>query len=97
MAVSMDLPDDTSPFGSIHPRDKTDVAERLFLGARSIAYNETNVYWTGPICDKVQITHLNDELIVITIVYKEDSLTEHGIEIRVLNGQFRVIHYKIKT
>jgi len=48
MAVAYDLPDDTSPFWTIHPRDKETVAERLFLGAQNLAYYE-NTYWTGPI------------------------------------------------
>jgi len=40
MAVAMDLLDSESPYRSIHPREKTTVAERLLLGARAIAYNE---------------------------------------------------------
>ncbi|KAB5575111.1 hypothetical protein PHYPO_G00217050 [Pangasianodon hypophthalmus] len=35
MAVAVDLPDESSPWGSIHPRDKQDVAYRLVLGARA--------------------------------------------------------------
>ncbi|XP_035479437.1 sialate O-acetylesterase [Scophthalmus maximus] len=48
MAVAMDLPDETSPFGTIHPRYKRDVAHRLTLGARAVAYNEKNVHFQGP-------------------------------------------------
>ncbi|XP_076846235.1 sialate O-acetylesterase isoform X2 [Brachyhypopomus gauderio] len=48
MAVAMDLPDETSPWGSIHPRDKQDVAYRLVLGARAVAYGEKNVSFQGP-------------------------------------------------
>jgi len=33
MAVTMDLGDPKSPYGSEHPRDKQDVAERLAQGA----------------------------------------------------------------
>ncbi|XP_034404460.1 sialate O-acetylesterase isoform X2 [Cyclopterus lumpus] len=48
MAVALDLPDAKSPFGSIHPRDKQDVAHRLILGAMAVAYNEKNVSFRGP-------------------------------------------------
>ncbi|XP_045171966.1 sialate O-acetylesterase-like isoform X2 [Mercenaria mercenaria] len=39
MAVAVDLPDFTSPYNSIHPRDKQDVASRLVLSALPVAYN----------------------------------------------------------
>lgn len=32
----------------IHPRDKQDVAYRLTLGARAVAYNEKDVQFLGP-------------------------------------------------
>ena len=48
MAVAMDLPDDESPTGDIHPRDKTTVADRLILGARALVYKE-KVVFQGPI------------------------------------------------
>ena len=51
MAVAMDLPDDNSPFGSIHPRDKATVADRLVLGARAIVYGESGINFQGPIID----------------------------------------------
>ena len=49
MAVAMDLGDPTSPYGSIHPRDKQDVGARLALAGRAIAYGDTAVYYSGPI------------------------------------------------
>ncbi|XP_077467476.1 sialate O-acetylesterase isoform X2 [Stigmatopora argus] len=48
MAVAMDLPDENSPYGTIHPRDKQDVAYRLTLGAQAVAYNEKDVAFLGP-------------------------------------------------
>ncbi|XP_073706545.1 sialate O-acetylesterase isoform X2 [Garra rufa] len=48
MAVAIDVPDEKSPFGSIHPEDKQDVAYRLVLGARAVAYGEKNVSFQGP-------------------------------------------------
>ncbi|NWX46876.1 SIAE acetylesterase, partial [Steatornis caripensis] len=63
MAVAMDLGDERSPYGrrlpaanpssllfpgSIHPRDKQSVAQRLQLGARAVAYGEKDVVFQGP-------------------------------------------------
>lgn len=47
MAVALDLPDETSPYGTIHPRDKQDVAYRLTLGAKVVAYNNILTF-NGP-------------------------------------------------
>lgn len=45
MAVAMDLPDFKSPYGSVHPRDKQDVAKRLVIGGLAIGYGiETEKY-----------------------------------------------------
>ncbi|XP_062861210.1 sialate O-acetylesterase [Trichomycterus rosablanca] len=56
MAVTIDLPDETSPWGSIHPRDKQDVAFRLVLGAQAVAYEKTEVSFQGPFPRTVQIS-----------------------------------------
>ncbi|XP_057295620.1 sialate O-acetylesterase-like [Hydractinia symbiolongicarpus] len=81
MAVAMDLPDNASPFSSVHPRYKSDIADRLVLGARNIAYNE-ETYWTGPIIDKVLVSTKCDDTCVLTVIYKKDSVKTFGIEIR---------------
>lgn len=49
MAVSMDLGDPSSPYGSVHPRDKEDVGARLALAGRAIAYSDNTVYYSGPL------------------------------------------------
>ena len=49
MAVAMDLGDPTSPFGTVHPRDKQDVGKRLAWAGRVIAYGDRAVYYTGPL------------------------------------------------
>ncbi|XP_054649938.1 sialate O-acetylesterase isoform X2 [Dunckerocampus dactyliophorus] len=72
MAVTMDLPDDTSPYGTIHPRDKQDVAYRLTLGARAVAYNDTDVAFLGPFPQKILSTpmHVNityDQIVSVTL------------------------------
>ncbi|XP_034556643.1 sialate O-acetylesterase [Notolabrus celidotus] len=53
MAVALDLPDKTSPYGTIHPRDKQDVAFRLTLGARAVAYHEKGVPFLGPFPEQI--------------------------------------------
>ncbi|KAF7219404.1 sialate O-acetylesterase [Nothobranchius furzeri] len=53
MAVAFDLPDKTSPYGTIHPRDKQDVAHRLMLGARAVAYGEKDVPFLGPFPNQI--------------------------------------------
>ncbi|KAM4651390.1 sialate O-acetylesterase isoform 2-T2 [Discoglossus pictus] len=71
MAVAMDLCDEKSPYGSIHPRDKQTVAYRLYLGARAIAYGDSNVAFQGPFPDKFNIDY-TDSYIYIT--YDQDLL-----------------------
>ncbi|XP_008279893.1 sialate O-acetylesterase [Stegastes partitus] len=58
MAVALDLPDETSPYGTIHPRDKQDVAYRLTLGARAVAYNEKDVPFLGPFPTQILSTQM---------------------------------------
>jgi len=47
-AITLDLGDFSSPFGSIHPRHKIPVGDRLAFGAEAVAYNSSSSYWTGP-------------------------------------------------
>jgi len=47
-ATAIDLGDPTSPFGSIHPRDKQDVGLRLSLSARAISFQE-KIPYKGPL------------------------------------------------
>ncbi|TNM93463.1 hypothetical protein fugu_001639 [Takifugu bimaculatus] len=56
MAVAMDLPDETSKGDAIHPREKKAVAYRLTLGARAVAYNETDVLFQGPFPNQILST-----------------------------------------
>ncbi|BFZ09709.1 hypothetical protein BsWGS_12745 [Bradybaena similaris] len=51
MAVAIDLPDFNSTYGSIHPRDKKDVADRLTLSGLAVAYGRPEVY-QGPFPSK---------------------------------------------
>lgn len=47
-AIGIDLTDRTSPYGSVHIRDKSSVAKRLAAGAIAVAYNSSTTYWQGP-------------------------------------------------
>ncbi|KAK7160077.1 hypothetical protein R3I93_007894 [Phoxinus phoxinus] len=67
MAVAIDVPDIKSPWGSIHPEDKEDVAYRLVLGARAVAYGEKNVSFQGPFPTQAM---LNQSF--ISIVFNQD-------------------------
>ena len=55
MAVTIDLGDPTSPYGNIHPRDKQDVGLRLAVGARSVAFNDSEAYYLGMLPQKAQV------------------------------------------
>ncbi|XP_048418355.1 sialate O-acetylesterase isoform X2 [Stegostoma tigrinum] len=68
MAVAMDLGDEESPYGVIHPRDKQDIAYRLYLGARAVAYGETAVVFQGPFPKEVQLKNSRE----LTITYTEE-------------------------
>ncbi|KAF3693001.1 Sialate O-acetylesterase [Channa argus] len=67
MAVAIDLPDKKSPYGTIHPRDKQDVAYRLTLGARAVAYNEKAVPFLGPFPSQILYTG-----IYVNITYDQE-------------------------
>ncbi|XP_053125723.1 sialate O-acetylesterase isoform X2 [Hemicordylus capensis] len=65
MAVAMDLCDDESPYGSIHPRDKQSVAHRLYLGALALAYGKKGATFQGPYPEKVELVAASGLLNVI--------------------------------
>ena len=82
MAVAMDLGDPTSPYGSIHPRDKQDVGARLTLAGRAVAYGDTDVYYTGPIATKAKLRQEKSVKHVIVVklsilIYRLDA-KHHG-------------------
>ena len=55
MAVAIDLGDPTSPYGSVHPRDKQDVGDRLSRAGMAVVYGNKNVYYQGPIATSASI------------------------------------------
>ena len=80
MAVAMDLGDPTSPFGSVHPRDKQDVGYRLALAGRAIAYHDESVYYTGPIAIKASVDFKG----YIVVTYS--NLKDNKLEVRTHYG-----------
>jgi len=52
MAVAMDLPDDDSPYGAVHPRDKQDVGKRLSMASFHYVYG-LNFSGSGPVIQSV--------------------------------------------
>lgn len=49
MAIAVDWGDATSPYTDIHPRYKQQVAARLANAGLAVAYDRSEIYWTGPI------------------------------------------------
>lgn len=80
MATAIDLRDDGSPWGSIHPRYKQDVADRLLLSALTVAYNKPGKKYQGPFPTRYFMDP-NGKTFLIT--YDQDS-TE--IEVRTTEG-----------
>ncbi|XP_063167154.1 sialate O-acetylesterase isoform X2 [Candoia aspera] len=74
MAVTIDLGDSESPYGSIHPRDKRTVAYRLHLGALAIAYGERSITFQGPYPQKVQV---NETHRLLNITFEEHIQLRH--------------------
>lgn len=59
-------------FNSIHPEDKQDVAFRLVLGARAVAYGEKNVSFQGPFPTQAVLDNS-----YVTIVFNQDIKASH--------------------
>uniref|UniRef100_A0A8C5EK07 Sialate O-acetylesterase-like n=1 Tax=Gouania willdenowi TaxID=441366 RepID=A0A8C5EK07_GOUWI len=73
MAVAFDLPDEKSPYGTIHPRDKQDVALRLLLGARAVAYNQKDVLFQGPFPLQIESSQMQINVTYDQIVNVDSS------------------------
>ena len=78
----MDLGDPTSPFGSVHPRDKQDVGYRLALAGRAVAYKQEGLYYAGPIANSAIIDHLTPGFVIINYTIPEG----YSLEIRSHSG-----------
>ncbi|XP_015284889.1 PREDICTED: sialate O-acetylesterase [Gekko japonicus] len=74
MAVALDLCDGSSPYGSIHPRDKQSVAYRLHLGALAVAYGKENVTFQGPYPEQVLV---DAALKILNVTYNQNIHLHH--------------------
>ncbi|KAL8173776.1 UNVERIFIED_CONTAM: hypothetical protein K2H54_024831 [Gekko kuhli] len=74
MAVALDLCDGSSPYGSIHPRDKQSVAYRLHLGALAVAYGKENVTFQGPYPQQVLV---DAALKILNVTYSQNIQLHH--------------------
>uniref|UniRef100_A0A8D0BS21 Sialic acid acetylesterase n=1 Tax=Salvator merianae TaxID=96440 RepID=A0A8D0BS21_SALMN len=89
MAVTIDLGDENSPYGSIHPRDKQSVAYRLYLGALALAYAEKSTVFQGPYPQNIQVDVLHKN---ITVTYEESILLRN-----LDNKTFEVCCFSMET
>ncbi|KAK3091603.1 hypothetical protein FSP39_021102 [Pinctada imbricata] len=89
MAVALDLPDFQSPYGTVHPRYKHDIARRLVLSALAVAYHEKGFDFQGPFPSSYTLNSAKTQL---TIEYDHGKTpieirTNHGFEIHCPKGQ----------
>lgn len=77
---------------SIHPRFKKDVAYRLVLGARAVAYGEKGVSFQGPFPAKIQF----DQSSILSIIFDQEiSATNSNNAFEVQEAGFTFIAYSI--
>lgn len=87
MAVAMDLGNKSAIYGSIHPPDKQDVGFRLALAGRAVAYDDLDVYFSGPIVSDVTFSwQINTTFWKANVKYHHESVGKEGIEVRALRG-----------
>ena len=82
MAVSMDLGNPFSPFKSQYPTDKKDVGIRLALAALSVAYDEKQMYYSGPLVKNIKQINKKGEVTRLKISYKKDSIYKERIQVK---------------
>ncbi|XP_023678267.1 sialate O-acetylesterase [Paramormyrops kingsleyae] len=87
MAVSLDLPDEESPWGGIHPRYKQDVALRLTLGARAVAYGQSGVSFQGPFPEKCILDNYQLNVTFDKAIFFNKSVKEALFEVCFSEGQ----------
>jgi len=74
MAAALDFGDTVA---GVHTRYKRPISARLALAARAVAYNETDVYYTGPIAHLATVSADNR-----TVTLKFVGVESGGIEVR---------------
>ena len=78
-SIGIDLLDRTSPYGSVHIRDKVAVGHRLAAGARATVYGNTSTYWGGPYVSSATSTSS-----ATTVTFT--NVGAEGIEVRNASG-----------
>ena len=87
-AIAIDLLDRTSPYGSVHIRDKLAVGQRLAAGGIAVAYKDADTYWGGPTVESAVL--VSDATLTVTVSF--DNVGATGLEIRNKTG-FEVCRY----
>lgn len=81
MAVTIDLPDLTSPYGSVLSRYKHDVANRLVLGALGVAYRQKDIHFQGPFPTNYSINIQDHQLTLYFDSFDIKVQNETGFEV----------------
>ena len=81
-AIAIDLTDRTSPYGSVHIRDKLSVAKRLSAGGIAMAYGNNDTYWQGPIVKSAKTG--TDSSVVVTFI--NTGIQKDGLVVRNVTG-----------
>jgi hypothetical protein len=68
VANAMDLGDPQGPFGSVHPRNKTAVAQRLAAAARALVYGAGNPYLNPTYASAVAVTQ--GTVLTVTVAFE---------------------------
>ena len=74
MAVALDTYDADAPTGTVHPRYKKIVAERLSLAGLNVAYGISKYPTNGPYIQSINLTPLMQNEGLVTITY-DQSIT----------------------
>ena len=82
LKVALDIPNtalavtyDVGEWNDIHPLNKKDVAHRIFMGARKLAYGEKNIISSGPIFKEMKI---DGNKIILSFTETGSGLTSDG-------------------
>jgi len=77
MAVAMDTYDANSPIGTVHPRYKKIVAERLSYAGLNIAYGMKNYPTNGPYFESFRLASETENEGLVTITYDQDIIYDN--------------------
>ena len=78
MAVALDTFDADAPTGTVHPRYKQIVAERLSLAGLNIAYGRREYPTNGPFVQSINLTPLMQNDGLVTITYNQPIMYDNS-------------------